>query len=218
MNFTFQRNPKRLLELCGMSAVRDRRQEKLFMEKAAALDAQALRPLVLVIGGFLDQILGNSYAVSARYPADLRAKHDVWFREHYESRKMRGIVNLYASKGQSVALIGNSWGGDAAVNLVARKLDAPIDLLISLDPVSRKGAPRRKLPNVRHWLNIHIDYSRSTWFDIPNLVARIGGPWEAAENADANVSCPPDMTHAWAWGMFERYGEKVLRERAEGWK
>ena len=94
MNFTFQRNPKRLLELCGMSAVRDRRQEKLFMEKAAALDAQALRPLVLVIGGFLDQILGNSYAVSARYPADLRAKHDVWFREHYESRKMRGIVRV----------------------------------------------------------------------------------------------------------------------------
>ena len=174
--------------------------------------------MVLVIGGFLDQILGNSYAVSARYPADLRAQHDVWFREHYESRKMRGIVNLYASKGHSVALIGHSWGGDAAVNLVARKLDAPIDLLISLDPVSRKGAPRRKLPNVRHWLNIHIDYSRSTWFDIPNLVARIGGPWEAAENADANVSCPPDMTHAWAWGMFERYGEKVLRERAEGWK
>ena len=117
-----------------------------------------------------------------------------------------------------MALIGHSWGGDAAVNLVARKLDAPIDLLISLDPVSRKGAPRRKLPNVRHWLNIHIDYSRSTWFDIPNLVARIGGPWEAAETADANVSCPPDMTHAWAWGMFERYGEKVLRERAEGWK
>lgn len=74
MNFTFQRNPERLLDLCGLSPIRDRRQEKLFMEKAAALEAQDLRPLVLVIGGFLDQILGNSYAVSARYPADLRAK------------------------------------------------------------------------------------------------------------------------------------------------
>ena len=68
MNFTFQRNPKRLLELCGMSAVRDRRQEKLFMEKAAALDAQDLRPLVLVIGGFLDQVLGNSYASASAIP------------------------------------------------------------------------------------------------------------------------------------------------------
>ena len=66
MNFTFQRNPERLLDLCGLSPIRDRRQEKLFMEKAAALEAQDLRPLVLVIGGFLDQILGNSYAVSAR--------------------------------------------------------------------------------------------------------------------------------------------------------
>ena len=51
MNFTFQRNPERLLDLCGLSPIRDRRQEKLFMEKAAALDARDLRPLVLVIGG-----------------------------------------------------------------------------------------------------------------------------------------------------------------------
>ena len=58
MNFTFQRNPERLLDLCGLSPIRDRRQEKLFMEKAAALEAQDLRPLVLVIGGFLDQVLG----------------------------------------------------------------------------------------------------------------------------------------------------------------
>lgn len=218
MNFTFQRNPARLLELCGVPSVRDRRQENLFMEKAGELDAVSLRPLVLVAGGFLDQVLGNSYAVAARYPADLRAQHDIWFREHYESRTMREIVHLYASRGHSVTLVGHSWGGDAVVNLVARRLDAPIDLLISIDPVSRKGAPRKKLPNVAHWLNIHIDYSKSTWLDIPNLVARIGGPWEEAVQADANISCPPDMTHAWAWGMFEKYGLPVLRERAGAWK
>ena len=45
MNFTFQRNPERLLDLCGLSPIRDRRKEKLFMEKAAALEAQDLRPL-----------------------------------------------------------------------------------------------------------------------------------------------------------------------------
>ena len=39
-----------------------------------------------------------------------------------------------------MALIGHSWGGDAAVNLVARKLDAPIDLLISLDPAIAQGS------------------------------------------------------------------------------
>lgn len=201
-----------------MSSIRDRRQEKLFMEKAAALDAQDLRPLVLVIGGFLDQVLGNSYAVSARYPADLRARHDVWFREHYESRKMRDIVNLYASKGHSVALVGHSWGGDAAVNLVARKLDAPIDLLISLDPVSRKGAPRRKIPNVRHWLNIHIDYSQSTWARHPQSRGPHRRPVGSREKRRRERLLPPRHDPCVGMGMFERYGEKVLRERAEGWK
>ena len=212
MNFTFQRNPPRLLALCGLSEVRDRGQEKRFMEKVRTLDAEAFRPLVLVVGGFSDQYLGNSYAVSARYPADLRARHDVWFREHYEGRKMRALVKLYASKGKPILLIGHSWGGDAAVNAVARKSGVPVELLISLDPVSRKGPPRAKLPNVRRWLNVHIDYSRSTWLDIPNLVARIGGPWEAVRAADVNIACPANMTHAWAWGMFERYAEPVLRD------
>ena len=218
MNFTFQRNPGRLLELCGMDPVRNREREKRFMEKAAALDPSELRPLVLVVGGFLDQFLGNSYAVSERYPADLRARHDVWFREHYESRRMCELVKLYASRGHSIALIGHSWGGDAVVNLVARKMDVPIDLLISLDPVSRKGAPRKPLPNVGYWLNVHIDYARTTWADISNLVARIGGPWGDAGHADHNISCPPDMTHGWAWGMFERCAEPVLRECAVNWR
>lgn len=212
MNFNFQRNPQRLLDLCGFSRIPDRRRERAFLAKARTLDAAALRPLILVVGGFLDQILGNSYAVGARCPAELREGHDIWFREHYEGRRMRDLVAFYASKRRSVVLIGHSWGGDAAVNAVARKVDAPIDLLITLDPVSRKGPPRTRLPNVRRWLNIHIDYSRSTWFDIPNLVARIGGPWENVPVADLNVSCPPEMTHAWAWGMFERYGEATLRE------
>ena len=217
MNFTFQRNPQRLLELCGLSAVRNRREERHFLEKARTLDAGAFRPLVLVVGGFSDQFLGNSYAVSARYPADLRAKHDVWFREHYEGRKMRALVKFYAAKGKPIVLIGHSWGGDAVVNAVARKTGVPIELLISLDPVSRKGPPRAKLPNVRRWLNIHIDYGQSTWLDIPNLVARIGGPWEGVKAADVNIACPPDMTPAWAWGMFERYGEPVLRDACRDW-
>ena len=216
MNFTFQRNPQRLLDLCGFSAIRDRQEEKAFLAKARTLDNAAFRPLLLVVGGFIDQILGNSYAVSARCPNDLRERHDIWFREHYEGRRMRELAAFYAAKGQPIRLIGHSWGGDAVVNAVARKVDAPIDLLITLDPVSRKGPPRQRLANVRHWLNIYIDYSRSAWFDIPNIVARIGGPWEGVACADRNIACPPAMTHAWAWGMFERYGEAVLRDASGG--
>lgn len=218
MNFTFQRNPERLLDLCGLSPIRDRRQEKLFMEKAAALEAQDLRPLVLVIGGFLDQILGNSYAVSARYPADLRAKHDVWFREHYESRKMRDIVNIYASKGHSVALIGHSWGRGRGGQ--PRRPQTQCAHRSAHQPRSRIAqgsappeAPQRP-PLAEHPYRLQPEHMVRH----PQSRGPHRRPWEAAENADVNVSCPPDMTHAWAWGMFERYGEKVLRERAEGWK
>ena len=42
MNFTFQRNPERLLDLCGLSPIRDRRQEKLSW-KSGGLEAQDLR-------------------------------------------------------------------------------------------------------------------------------------------------------------------------------
>ena len=107
MNFTFQRNPQRLLDLCGFSAIRDRQEEKAFLAKARTLDNAAFRPLLLVVGGFIDQILGNSYAVSARCPNDLRERHDIWFREHYEGRRMRELAAFYAAKGQPIRLIGH---------------------------------------------------------------------------------------------------------------
>lgn len=182
MNFTFQRNPERLLDLCGLSPIRDRRQEKLFREKAAGPRRADLRPLVLVIGGFLDQISGNSYAVSARYPADLRAKHDVWFREHYESRKMRDIVNIYASKGHSVALIGHSWGrgrGGQPRRPQARRAhrspDQPRPRIAqgSAPPENPQRPPLAEHP--------HRATARAPGPRHPQSRGPLGGPWEAAE-------------------------------------
>ena len=213
MNFFFQRNPRRLVEQAGLPGIYGQKDEKQFLTCIETLGADQLRPLVLVIGGFMDQFLANSYAVSEQYPEDLAARHDVWFREYYEARFMRKLVHFYAGHGKPVASVGHSWGGDAAVNAVARRISDPIELLVTLDPVSRKGPPRHRLANVRHWLNIYIDYASTAWLDIPNLVARIGGPWEYASSADVNIACPSEMRHAWAAGMFYRYGEETLRER-----
>ncbi|MEG2139316.1 MAG: alpha/beta hydrolase [Bilophila sp.] len=211
MNFSFQRNPQRLVEWAGLVKIEDSKQERAFLQKLDSIDGALLRPLVLVVGGFLDQVLANSYRVCAQYPEELRARHDVWFREYYEGRAMRCLVDWYAAHGQPVALIGHSWGGDAAVNAVARKVSAHITQLITLDPVSRKGAPRQRLQNVAHWLNIYVDYNRTPLFDIPNIVARIGGPWEAVATADSNLSCPLEITHAFALAMFTRFGQDALR-------
>lgn len=216
MNFDFTRNPPRLLGLAGIETVGNRGDEKLFLSRLSAMPSEALQPLVLVVGGFLDQFLGNSYAVSRRYPEDLVSRHDVYFREHYEGKAMRALVELYAGRGLPVVLIGHSWGGDAATNAVAAKVNAPVALLITLDPVSRKGPPKLRLGNVGHWLNIHVDYKRATLWSITNAVARIGGPWQHAAAADCNIACPPEIDHAWAQGMFLRYGEQTLRERIPG--
>lgn len=212
MNFTFQRNPQRLIEWAGMTAIRNRKQERAFLEKLDSIDAEMLRPLVLVVGGFLDQILANSYAVSKYYPDDLRDVHDVWFREHYEGRSMRRLVEWYGARGKPVALIGHSWGGDAVTNAIARRVSVPVGELVTLDPVSRKGPPCQKIPNVGHWLNIHVDYKITSLFNISNIVARIGGPWEAVPAADTNIACPAGMTHAWALTMFTRFAQSALRQ------
>ena len=212
MNYTFQRNPQRLIEASGRMAIYNKKEEQAFLKAVQAMDVSAFRPLVLVVGGFLDQILENSYSVAHKFPEDLRSSCDLWFREYYEDRFMRELVHFYAQKGLSVALIGHSWGGDAAVHAVAKTVPDTIKCLLSLDPVSRKGAPRKPLPNVEHWLNIHIDYRKSSWLDIPNFVARVGGPWEHVASAHENIACPPEMTHAWAFGMFLHYGEPFLRK------
>lgn len=208
MNFNFQRNPARLLSYCGMSLIKTKRQEKQFLALLDEVSTELFHPLVLVVGGFLDQVLGNSYAVSANLAK--KTEYDVFFREHYETKSMCSLVEFYASHGLSIILIGHSWGGDAAVNGVARRLDSPITLLITLDPVSHKGPPRRKLVNVQKWINIYVDYSITPWWNIPNLVARIGGPWEVVAVADNNISCPVELMHAHAWRMFSCFGESFL--------
>lgn len=142
MNFFFQRNPRHLVEQAGMLGVYGPEEEKIFLSRVEAMDAALLRPLVLVVGGSWIRVLANSYAVSEQYPADLAARHDVWFREYYEARFMRNLVHFYAKRGKPVAIIGHSWGGDAAVNAVSRKVPDAIELLVTLDPVSRKGPPR----------------------------------------------------------------------------
>lgn len=55
MNFFFQRNPRHLVEQAGMLGVYGPEEEKIFLSRVEAMDAALLRPLVLVVGGFMDQ-------------------------------------------------------------------------------------------------------------------------------------------------------------------
>lgn len=225
MNYTYTRNPWRLVEQLGFTGadiapsqytpdewcLASAAAERRFMSKLHTLSAEDLRTLVVVVGGFMDGRLGHAYGICRRYPPELREVHDVYFREHPEGAAVRELVELYRHRGKRVVLIGHSWGADAAVHAVTRKTAAKVDLLVTLDPVSRKMAPAKALHNVGHWHNVHLDYRVAPYLDSSNMVARVGGPWERVAVANENIPCPLDLNHADAAAMFDRFVLPVLR-------
>ncbi|MDR1489656.1 MAG: alpha/beta hydrolase [Desulfovibrio sp.] len=163
----------------------------------------------------MDEALMHMYATCVQYcNAGHSAYQDIYYRPFHTSNIMLELVERYASAGQKTALIGHSWGGDAVVNGVAVKTRAAIDLLATLDPVSRKGAPGNKPSNVGKFVNVYIGYSRAALTDASNTLARVGKPWQRVPYADENHDILGDagvdaegnrFCHADASAMFWRY-------------
>ena len=74
-----------------------------------------------------------------------------------------------------------------------------------------RGKPLAKPPGVSHIINVYINYEKAESFNVNNIIARAGGPWEnvpcADENHDfiAGKGIPPRKgipDHAWADEMF----------------
>lgn len=204
MNYTYLRNPSRLVAHLGFGnmPLQNANTERNFLKRLHTCDDAALQDMVMVVGGFQDGRLGHAYAICQGFSEDFRTTHDVYYREHPEGIAVRELVELYKHRGRKVTLIGHSWGADAAVHAVARKTSATIDLLVTLDPVSRKHAPAVAPKNVRHWVNVYLRYAVAKTWNCSNMVARIGGPWEAVPVAHVNVPSPPEMVHHDAAGMW----------------
>ncbi len=223
MNYTYLRNPEHLVRELGFAGsdpearhgarVAGRRQERAFMDALHGRESEELRDLLVVIGGFLDGLLGHAYALCLRLPDNVRDARDVYYREHYEGADVRELVELYRRRGKHVVVAGHSWGGHAAVHAVALRTGAAIHLLITLDPVSRHGLPQKRPVNVRRWINIYVDYARAARLARSNLTARAGGPWQRVSAAHVNVICDPSINHARAETMFRRH---ALPELAAG--
>ena len=233
MNRCFQRNPERLIRLWGPPGenappcpalprglppaplpLRSRAAEEAFRAWLEGCPTEDLRPLTLILGGFVDACVAQAYAVAALWPPELAVRQDVYYREHPEGRDALDLVRFYAGRGLPVIVVGFSWGGDTAVHAVARRTNAPIDLLVTLDPVSRKGPPRAPLPHVRHWVNVCLDYAKASWRVRSNLIARIGGPWGPVAVAQENHIADPTLTHAQALDLFQGYALDAVRGAA----
>ena len=217
MNYAYLRNPPRLLHrltgVLGSSAERVacRKTERCFMDRLHQMPAGALRPLFLVVGGFMDSVRGHAYAICRNCPPDVAHRCDLFYRHYTEPGDIQELLALYNRKGLPTILIGHSWGADTAINLVILKQAMPVDLLVSLDLVSRKRQPQASCPSIRHWINIYINYNQATWFNITNIVARIGGPWGAVAVAHENIPCPKDFPHSAAEPMFRTFALNNVR-------
>lgn len=125
-------------------------------------------------------------------------------------------VDLHSFK--TVIVVGWSNGGDTAYKLARRISDErrPVDVLITLDPVSRITS-LHWLPFSNHvqrpwddggkqglWLHA---YTGSTGMDrvqhFGNIVAAIGGAWNAQPNADLSLAIRGNHGDTWAmWKLL----------------
>lgn len=208
-SYRWQRDPQRLTEKAGLgSRVRSAREEKRFYEALESMPDADLGDLCIVMGGFMDGLLGRAYRIVGELPP-VMSGFDVYYREHDERRGTRRLLQRYAAAGRRIVLIGHSWGGSSLVlDVLGHRScrDIPVKALITLDPVAMR-APRF-LPNVYRWLNVYLPYAEAPW-SRENNVARLGRPWEYLRQARFN-HVPSALRHSRALDMFREFGAAFL--------
>ena len=143
------------------------------------------QPAVIFVGGFLDTLSCNMLKQAQTYSA-LNPEQDVWYGSYDSTKQITEILQAYNAAKMPIILVGHSWGGDAAARLTAATPEIHVDLLVTLDPVSKKGPPP-KSPNLDTWINFYVDY-RISRPQRANFLAKIGGPWNVVPQADMNIS------------------------------
>ena len=210
LSYGWQRDPEHLVSRAGLGGrVTSAREEARFLDALDAMPDSGLGDLCVVMGGFMDGLLGRAYRILPELPAVLPG-FDMFYREHDDRRSTRRVLRRYGRAGRRVVLVGHSWGGSSLVLDVlghASCRDIPVTALITLDPVAVR--PPRFLPQVRRWLNVYLPYDKASWAR-ENNVARLGRPWEFLKQADVNC-VPTHLRHSRALDMYREFGEAFLQ-------
>ena len=143
------------------------------------------QPAVIFVGGFLDTMHCKMLVLAEQYSTQ-NPQQDVWYVTYGSEKSLRKIITAYNRDTKKVIITGHSRVGDMAAYTLVNNPSLHVDLLLTLDPVSKKGAPVKTV-NMGQWVNIFVDYKLSR-LSKSNLLAIIGGHWENAERADVNIT------------------------------
>ncbi|MFC7475360.1 thioesterase domain-containing protein [Dankookia sp. GCM10030260] len=165
------------------------------------------RPLLILIGGAGDGTLRKVGQVvdwlRARPDA---ARREVHYFFHWQKGAVLGLIGTQPP-GRPIRLIGHSWGGNCAARVAAAlgQQGRPVDLLVTIDPVTRGIGPAflaQVKAGARRWINVRA--GGAAGFDYSDLVAAIGGPYGDAprDHADQHLVVP--HPHAAFAAMMQR--------------
>ncbi len=209
-SYGWERNPPRLLKRLGLGPkIGSSREEERFYTCLDRAPNEVLAGLCLIMGGFMDGILGRAFAVAGLLPPFICRSYDVYYREHDEDQAARRLVLRYGRIGRPIIVIGHSWGAStAALDVLSAPFvrRVPVRALLTLDPVGVRKP--EALPSVRRWRNVYVDYDMADW-SRQNNVARLGVPWGKVTQADENLVFPASC-HSDAAGMFKMFGVEFL--------
>ncbi|AHX04967.1 hypothetical protein [Ehrlichia japonica] len=144
------------------------------------------KPLVIFIGGASDDRTKFVLRLYARYYTQNHNHQDIAYAT-WGSSAIIPIIKAWYEAQQKICLVGHSWGGDTGYRTIKTLITTTIDLLCTIDPVSRAGVGG-KLPkpqNLKKWYNVAVDYKKVK-SSINNIIAQLGGPWSYCMYADKN--------------------------------
>ena len=150
------------------------------------------RPVVVFIGGALDDWNRNLLRVFCAYDAEWERTRKLYFLHTDDAEEVRREVMRRAA-GAPVVLVGHSYGANLAYEMAnAMRGEGGVRLLLTLDPVSGPGAPRVPLEPgaVRRWINVWA--GSGVGLSSCGLATAIGGGWGSRPEADLDIRFPPD--------------------------
>jgi pimeloyl-ACP methyl ester carboxylesterase len=150
------------------------------------------RPVVVFVGGALDEWNRNLLNVFCAYDAEWERTRKLYFVHTADAAGVRRQV-LERAAGAPIVLIGHSYGANFAYELANTMRDGGgVHLLLTLDPVSGPAAPRVPLEPgaVRRWINVWA--GSGVGLSSCGLVGAFGGAWGSRPEADVDIRFPPD--------------------------